>query len=93
MYYVEYRTKNKQTIGNRQSLNTTSICKARGKIVNQIGMDGSISGGIFTSMTAKKPVGFIYFADRGPMFAHIWSDGTNTYLTDSSGKITPIVRK
>lgn len=83
-YYVMYRTKDR-IISGMESLRTDSIEKARGKVVDEIGMDTEISGGIFKNKTDRRPIGYIFF-NNGP-FTHIWVADNIPYLVGSDGKI------
>lgn len=87
-YWVEYRTFDKGTVVQRFNTHTDSIKKVRGDIVTAIGMNRLLSGGIFTSKTAKWPFGYIFW--NAELKAHIYTDKrTQTkYLVDSRGNLT-----
>ena len=87
MYYVEYRTKSNRIIGERKSLRTDNIARARGIVAVEIGTDDSLIGKIFTSKTGSKSVGYLYYSTT-PIFIPIWvSDGKRYNVIDSMGRI------
>lgn len=96
-YYVVYKNMNKEILS-KENLHTTSLVKARAKVVKSIDMNPYISGGIYTNADAVGlPVGYIFFPKKGPIWSHFWVAFINgvrvSYLTDSSGKITRMEKK
>lgn len=93
-YYVAYKDMSGKIL-HKEDLHTTSLVKARAKVVRAIDMDPSVSGGIYPNADYRGlPVGYIFFPSRGPIWSHFWVAIINRkhilYFVDSKGNIKKV---
>ena len=93
-YYVVYKNKSGKIL-HKEDLHTTSLVKARAKVVNEIDLDPRISAGIYPNAgCVGLPIGYIFFPYKGPVWSHIWVAIVNRkhipYFVDSKGNIEKV---